>query len=46
MRKEEVLMKKVFMGLLYIPFFIFLSNAAVQEESLEVPYVPTPYDVV
>lgn len=39
-------MKKVFMGLLYIPFFIFLSNAAVQEESLEVPYVPTPYDVV
>ncbi len=39
-------MKKVFMGLLYIPLFIFLSNAAVQEESLEVPYVPTPYDVV
>jgi len=39
-------MKKVFIGLLYIPLFIFLSSAAVQEESLEVPYVPTPYDVV
>ncbi|MGB2763359.1 MAG: methyltransferase domain-containing protein [Candidatus Aminicenantaceae bacterium] len=39
-------MKKLFIGLLYIPLLIFLSNAAVQEECLEVPYVPTPYDVV
>jgi len=39
-------MKKLFIGLLYIPLLIFLSKAAVQEKYLEVPYVSTPYEVV
>jgi len=38
-------MKKLFIGLL-CSLLIFLSSAAVQEEDLEVPFVPTPYDVV
>lgn len=38
-------MKKLFIGLLGITL-IFLSNAAQQEEWPEVPYVPTPYEVV
>jgi len=38
-------MKKLFIGLL-CSLLIFLSSAAVQEEYLEVPFVPTPYEVV
>jgi len=38
-------MKKLFIGLLCL-LFIFLSSAALQEEHLDVPFVPTPYEVV
>jgi len=38
-------MKKLFIGLLCL-LFIFLSSAALQEEYLDVPFVPTPYEVV
>jgi len=38
-------MKKSFIGL-FCSLLIFLSSAALQEEYLEVPFVPTPYEVV
>ena len=38
-------MKKLFIVLLCL-LFIFLSCAALQEEYLDVPFVPTPYEVV
>jgi ubiquinone/menaquinone biosynthesis C-methylase UbiE len=38
-------MKKLLIGL-FCSLLIFLSSAAVQEEYLEVPFVPTPYEVV
>ncbi len=38
-------MKKLYIGFL-CSLLIFLSSAAVQEEYLDVPFVPTPYEVV
>lgn len=38
-------MKKLHIGL-FCSLLIFLSSAALQEEYLEVPFVPTPYEVV
>jgi ubiquinone/menaquinone biosynthesis C-methylase UbiE len=38
-------MKKLYIGL-FCSLLIFLSSAAVQEEYLDVPFVPTPYEVV
>jgi len=38
-------MKKLYIGL-FCSLLIFLSSGALQEEYLEVPFVPTPYEVV
>ena len=39
-------MKKMLIGFLFALLFIFPSKGAVQEYNLDVPYVPTPYEVV
>ena len=39
-------MKKILIGFILVLLFIFPSKGAVQEYDLDVPYVPTPYEVV
>ena len=39
-------MKKSLIGLLFASLFIFVSRGALQEKEFDVPYVPTPDDVV
>ena len=39
-------MKKTLIGFIFVLLFIFPGKGAVQEYDLDVPYVPTPYEVV
>ena len=39
-------MKKILIGFLFALLFIFPCKGAIQEYDLDVPYVPTPYEVV
>ena len=39
-------MKKILIGFLFALLFIFPSKGTIQEYDLDVPYVPTPYEVV
>ncbi|TKJ32542.1 SAM-dependent methyltransferase [bacterium (candidate division B38) B3_B38] len=39
-------MKKILIGFLFALLFVFPSKGTIQEYDLDVPYVPTPYEVV